>query len=74
MRPWTDATVPLAAVVRMVQVSTASPGLRSASDPVRATPSGTVQRSHKPGEDQGRAVPEAEEPRLAGASPQRCHS
>ena len=53
----------------MVQVSTASPGLRSASDPVRAAPSGTVQRSHKPGEDHGRAVAEAEQPGLAAAAP-----
>ena len=37
-----------ASMVRMVKVSTASPGRRSASEPGSAAPSGTRQRSHNP--------------------------
>ena len=67
------ATVSLAAVVRIVQVSTVSPGLRSASDPVSAAPSGTVQRSHRPAKTRGAP---SRSPNSQGwrVPPRRCHS
>gem|GEM_PF-5574764 len=73
MRPCTGATVSLAAVVRIVQVSTVSPGLRSAIDPVSAAPSGTVHRSHKPAKTRGSPL---WRPNNQGwrVPPWRCHS
>ncbi len=42
-----------ASVVRMVKVSTNSPGRRSASEPGSSTLSGTCQRSHSPANAMG---------------------
>ncbi len=71
MRPWTGATVSLAAVVRMVQVSMASPGRRSASDPVSAAPAGICQRSHRPAKAKGALCLSANS---QGWRVRRCHS
>ena len=48
MRWWTGASVSFAAVVNIVQLSTASPGARSASERGSLIPSGMVQRSQRP--------------------------
>ena len=66
MRWWTGATVSLASVVRMVQVSSVSPGASSAREPVSARPSRTVQLSHSPAKAKPPPLLHPEEPGLLG--------
>ena len=63
------ATAALAAVVRIVQVSIASPGAQSASDPVYAAPSGTVHRPVLPQSRQRRTARRPSSRTATAASP-----
>ena len=53
IRWWTRASAAFAAVVKMVRVSMTSPGAKSASDPLTAIPSRTVERCHNPANRNG---------------------
>ena len=67
MRWWTGATVALASVVRMVQVSSVSPGARSAREPVRASALAAPSSSpHSPAKAKPAPLLHPEEPRLLG--------
>ena len=66
MRWWTGATVSLASVVRMVQVSNVSPGASSAREPVSGRPSPNPPALPQPGEGEAAAPLHPEEPRLLG--------